>query len=308
MTDRLTQLRIQNYRCLRDVTIDFEPLTALVGPNASGKSSILYAMDPKRPIPSSDWTDAVHGGVSGISRFGATTKKAKAGAGQSLGALLGISGFQVLRLEADRLRDPVVLGPATALEPSGLGLPNLLYALGRSQQDEVAERLRSLVPLYHDVDTHSPGGGTHEVKIQDRWNLDRWFRPHEVSDGTMLLLALLLIPYQSPSVSIVGIEEPEHGIHPYLIENVVKMLRMLADGTLGPRPVQVILTTHSPTLLSFLDPKEVRFLRRDRETGGTIIEKAPIEAPNWNAAFETYERDLGAMWLSGALGGVTGAS
>lgn len=308
MTERLTKLRIQNYRCLRDVTIDFEPLTALVGPNASGKSSILYAMDPTRPIVGSDWNNASIGGVDGTAYFGATCRRATAVNGQTLGSMLALIGFQLLRLDVQHLRRSAELAPATILQTTGSGMPNLLHTLTRSQQSEVADRLKSLVPLYNDVDTRSHQPGTHEVVFQDRWSLDRWLRPHEVSDGTMLLLALLLIPYQTPEVTIVGIEEPEHGIHPYLIENIVKMLRMLANGELGPRAVQVILTTHSPTLLGFLRPEEVRFLRRDRQTGGTIVEKAPVDSPNWDAAFASYERDLGAMWLSGALGGVTGAS
>jgi len=37
----ITRLRVQNFRCLRDVTVDLAPLTVLIGPNDSGKSSIL---------------------------------------------------------------------------------------------------------------------------------------------------------------------------------------------------------------------------------------------------------------------------
>ncbi len=40
----LTRLKIQNYRCLQDIDIPFNDLTALVGPNGSGKTSILRAL------------------------------------------------------------------------------------------------------------------------------------------------------------------------------------------------------------------------------------------------------------------------
>lgn len=39
----LKQLRIKNFRCLKDATIDMAPITLLYGPNGSGKSSIIYA-------------------------------------------------------------------------------------------------------------------------------------------------------------------------------------------------------------------------------------------------------------------------
>lgn len=52
----LTRLRIENYRCLHDVTIDFEPLTVLVGANGSGKSAILSALSRDlAPTPAELW-------------------------------------------------------------------------------------------------------------------------------------------------------------------------------------------------------------------------------------------------------------
>jgi predicted ATPase len=43
-TDMLKEVSIYNFRCIRELELEFKPLTILVGPNASGKSSILYAI------------------------------------------------------------------------------------------------------------------------------------------------------------------------------------------------------------------------------------------------------------------------
>ena len=40
----LDRLHIQNYKCLRDVTVDLGDLTILTGPNDSGKSSFLEVL------------------------------------------------------------------------------------------------------------------------------------------------------------------------------------------------------------------------------------------------------------------------
>jgi putative ATP-dependent endonuclease of OLD family len=42
---KIERVRIRQYRCLRDLTLDLGDYTALVGPNGSGKSSVLYALD-----------------------------------------------------------------------------------------------------------------------------------------------------------------------------------------------------------------------------------------------------------------------
>lgn len=42
---RLASARIQNFRCLHDVTVELDDLTVLVGANGSGKSSLLRALE-----------------------------------------------------------------------------------------------------------------------------------------------------------------------------------------------------------------------------------------------------------------------
>jgi len=42
---RLAKLNVQNFRSLRDVSIDFDPLTAFLGRNGAGKSTILAALN-----------------------------------------------------------------------------------------------------------------------------------------------------------------------------------------------------------------------------------------------------------------------
>ena len=41
---RIARLRVKNFRSIRDVDVELEPLTILVGPNASGKSNVLDAL------------------------------------------------------------------------------------------------------------------------------------------------------------------------------------------------------------------------------------------------------------------------
>src|SRR5688572_6745429 len=40
----ITRFRVQNYKALRDVTVDLTPVHVLIGPNDSGKTSVLEAL------------------------------------------------------------------------------------------------------------------------------------------------------------------------------------------------------------------------------------------------------------------------
>jgi len=299
-------VHIQNYRCLRDVEVRLEPLTVLVGANASGKSSFLAALcsrftvadvwsrDPKlnaRAAMSDDeqhatlkgWTSVR--GSGGTSPFGPQTS------------------VQLLQLDVEHLRKPSQLEEVKSLTTTGFGLANVFTTLTRKGRDAVAKQFCQLVPMFGDVDTRPLEKGTHRVVFQDRWQPSIWYEPSQVSDGSMLLFAFLLLQHQTPAPDIIAIEEPERSLHPYLMGELVKVLRGLATGKLG-KEIQVILATHSAELLDFVEPKEVRFFSRAKDTGETRVEAAPIDSPQWKKVFTEYNDSLSGVWLSGGLGGV----
>ena len=58
------------------------------------------------------------------------------------------------------------------------------------------------------------------------------------------------------------IEEPENGIYPKLLEEVVRLLKQLVRANRSERFPEIILSTHSPYVSSFFPPEEVTFLSR----------------------------------------------
>ncbi|MCC6557841.1 MAG: AAA family ATPase [Polyangiaceae bacterium] len=94
------------------------------------------------------------------------------------------------------------------------------------------------------------------------------------SEGALLLTAFLALAH-GPGPEILLIEEPENGLHPSRAAAVMTLLRRMSEGDVGDRPRQVILTTHSPALLGYARPEEVRIFRRDPERG---TEVSPMSA------------------------------
>lgn len=294
-------VHVRNFRCLQDLRVELGGLTAIVGPNGSGKSALLRAMsgfpvwqEPwrKGPADSSTTFHTTHRGDLTIDIQGAAFPSAV-----------------LLHPSLDQIRRANVLGPARQLTSDADNLHNLVYALGRAGGAAYADRLRALVPLYGDVDlTAAPptyGSGYHWLRFRDRWDPKVWYTPDEVSDGTLLVAAYLAAAMMPEPPELLLIEEPERGLHPWLIGELVAVFRALAEPTTGDRPVQVVLATHSADLLRHLEPGEVRFVGRDAETGATRIRTAPEDAEGWPEVLAAYET-IGDVWLSGVLGGVPG--
>jgi len=103
----IQRVEFRNFKALRDACVDLEPFTVLVGPNASGKTSVLQGMQlllnaATQPVKRKDvWEDLCHGLVKS---FGASSEI----------SLLGFSETAWIRLA----RDPKGELPAPPSEPS----------------------------------------------------------------------------------------------------------------------------------------------------------------------------------------------
>ncbi|OHB78210.1 MAG: hypothetical protein A2Z25_23530 [Planctomycetes bacterium RBG_16_55_9] len=76
----------------------------------------------------------------------------------------------------------------------------------------------------------------------------------QMSDGTLLVLAYLTILYLPEPPRLLLIEEPENGVHPKRLQDILKILRNLVHEQ---SHTQVVLTTHSPYVLDLFKPEEV---------------------------------------------------
>lgn len=294
----LESVRIQNFRCLRDVTLELGPFTVFVGPNASGKSAIadaltvtsLAATDRWRSAPNTPPTWSING---------------KANLQDPQQALAISPDRRKYTFTLSNLRQSQQANEVWTLDAKGSNLPNLFDTLSRADQELFVSDFIRLVPMYSDIKARASGGHK-RLQFEDRWQSNLWYNPEQVSDGTMLTAAFVALSFQRNVPALAVIEDPDYGLHPYLQRCVVEMLRKLSEGKLGSKPIQVICTTHSQSFLNCLEPEEVCFIRRSRETGETEIQKAPTDNPNWQKVYDQFQNSLGSMWMTGALGGVPG--
>lgn len=112
-----------------------------------------------------------------------------------------------------------------------------------------------------------------------------------LSDGTLHIITLLLMPYLIEAPRLLLVEEPENGIHPQAIEAVMQGLSSMYD-------TQVVVTSHSPVVLATTSLAQI-LVARTSENGAVQIVRGE-EHPRlsrWRGAL-----DLPTLFASGVLG------
>lgn len=134
------------------------------------------------------------------------------------------------------------------------------------------------------------------------------FWAEELSEGALYFIALLAIIHQPNPPKLLLLEEPEKGIHPRRIAEIIRYIQKLAHD----KNIQVIITSHSPLVLDeFANDPESIFVF-DKEDGETIIRNLQRDIIDTNnKKLEDigeepidYTSELSKNWLMGLLNGV----
>ncbi|HVI04370.1 MAG TPA: AAA family ATPase [Enhygromyxa sp.] len=112
------------------------------------------------------------------------------------------------------------------------------------------------------------------------------------SEGLLYYLAFATLPYLHANASILLIEEPENGLHPARIRDVVATLREISKTT------QILIATHSPILVNELQPHEIFVTTRDPKLGTRVIRLD--RTPNFAERARVYHP--GELWVAYADG------
>ena len=196
------------------------------------------------------------------------------------------------------------------LESNGSNITPFLFTLSQNHENnfaklrsDLAQCVGSLVSVSTPPDPNIQGNL--RLKFFDREGHPYW--AEEVSEGVLYFLALLCIVHQPDPPKLLLLEEPEKGIHPRRIEEVMDFIFELARL----RDIQIILTSHSPYVVDrFKDLPECISIF-DRKDGETVIHNAADIMKETNDKLEAagqkpirYTDALGEYWVSGFLGGV----
>ncbi len=220
----------------------------------------------------------------------------------------------VERFKSYLIWDPKILrnpdrGKHTELGASGEHLASLIGRLKDEKPDafnKLVRRLRCLFPTVTNLSVAGRGWGWREIILHEANGRDVTFNSRQMSDGVLRLLAITSMLYLDQIPSLITFEEPENGVHPQLVREVVQILRELTQRK-PPNRCQVFFTTHSPYVLDeFFDhPEQVYCMERPKPLAGATVARLS-DNKQLDIARNTFEKSLGEAWTSGIIGATAG--
>ena len=206
-----------------------------------------------------------------------------------------IIGWHVSYLSADSARGQPEAGPHERLTKTGDNLANVTQHLAErhpERLDRIFETLRRRVPRIERVLADTMPDGRLLLQIKDA-PFSKPVLARFASDGTLKMLAYLVLIYDPAPPPFIGIEEPENFLHPRLLPGLAEECRAACERT------QLLVTTHSPFFLNGLRPEEVRVLWRD-ESGFTQTRR--VADLRGVGEFVDAGAQLGSLWVEGHFG------
>jgi predicted ATPase len=183
------------------------------------------------------------------------------------------------------------------LRADGSNLAAFLYYLherDKTSYDLIRRTVQRVAPFFDDFRLEPLRLKPDDIKLEWRHkNSDQYFDASSLSDGTLRFIALATLFLQPKQYlpSVVLVDEPELGLHPYAIEMLTSLIRAASTNT------QVIVSTQSSLLLDHLEPEDVLVANR---VGGatqiTRLESAPLV--EW-----LKDYSLGQLWEKNEFAG-----
>ncbi len=183
------------------------------------------------------------------------------------------------------------------LRPDGSNLAAFLFYLREKHADSydlIRRSVQRVTPFFDDFQLEPQRLNPEKIRLEWRHKgSDAYFDASSLSDGTLRFIALatLLLQPTSHRPSIVLVDEPELGLHPYAITLLASLIKQASVET------QVIVSTQSPFLLDHFQPQDV--LVAERVNGGTEIQR--LDPAKFDVWLEDYS--LGQLWEKNELGG-----
>lgn len=191
------------------------------------------------------------------------------------------------------IRKPVLPGFTNRLLPDGSNLPQVLNAIkvnDKQNYAKITDALTAVNPNFRGFDFNFLG--TSIELLLDEAELNRAIHVTHISDGTLRYMCLLAIIFNPRRGRLVCIDEPEVGLHPDMLSELMRAIMDDSNNT------QYVISTHSSLLLNQIPVSDVIVFEKDEQNASVVRDFRDKEYVEWAEQYST-----GTLWRNGDLGG-----
>lgn len=186
------------------------------------------------------------------------------------------------------------------LRPDGSNLAAYLFFLRTKHESSymlIRKIVQQVAPFFEDFELAPQRLNPDKIRLEWRHTgSENFFDASSLSDGTLRFIALATL-FLQPSTnrpSVILVDEPELGLHPYAISMLASLIKQASVET------QVIVSTQSPLLVDNFEPEDVLVANRV----GDSTQFTRLESQTLAPWLEEYS--LGELWEKNEIGGRPG--
>jgi len=162
----------------------------------------------------------------------------------------------------------------------------------RSYQ-EIVKTIRRVAPFFQDFILKPETNNKDTIKL--KWKhqgSDEYFDANDLSDGTLRFICLTTLLLQPHLPTIILLDEPELGLHPFALNILAGMFRKISIKT------QIICSTQSVTFTDNFDIEDIIVV--DRKNNQSSFKR--LDKDKYKDWLDEYS--IGEIWQKNIIGGV----
>lgn len=177
------------------------------------------------------------------------------------------------------------------LKQDGRNLPAFLYLLKVNHPKiytRIEKTIQKVAPYIEKFILEPNRLDENQIALRwvDKGDPESNFSAYQLSDGTLRFIALSTLLMQPTPPTVIIIDEPELGLHPFAIGKLTGMIQAASNKS------QIIIATQSPGLIAKFNPEDIVVIDRSIQENQTVFSRLNSEdLKTWLNEFT-----LGDLW------------
>lgn len=195
-----------------------------------------------------------------------------------------------------RVKQTCKIDDCGILSPDGANLAAFLRDIrehNENSYNRIVKTIQRVAPFFHDFILEPEKNASDFIRL--KWKhkgTDEYFDANDLSDGTLRFICLATLLLQPNLPTIILLDEPELGLHPFALNILAGMFKSISKKT------QIIASTQSVTFADNFDIEDIIVVdRKDNQSIFTRLDKEKYK--EWLEEFS-----VGEVWQKNLIGGV----